>query len=179
MIFLLCGLAYVFILSFKLCWINVSDLHTMVNQVSIASNLHPLFVNLNDILLTLWRIRITQILKILLLNNQSNYKYKCLLEQKVVKNSIQREQLLIGWQPWQKRVWHLHALKLWSQDHASEILMWRWYWTRSFLRTPKLVPGSGIVFPLTKDPLTHTGSLSSRPHQQWSTGASPNCIRTV
>jgi len=137
----------------------------MVNQVSIASNLHPSFVNLNDILLTLWHIHITQILKILLLNSntQSNYKYKCLLEQKVVNNSIQREQLLIGWQ---QRVWHLHALKLWSQDHTSEIPMWRWYWTRSFLRTPKLVPGSSIVFPFTKDPLTHTGSLSSRPHQQ-------------
>jgi len=42
-------------------------------------------------------------------------------------------------------------------------------------RTPEL----GLVFPFTKDPLTPTGSLSSRPHQQISTGASTNYIRTV
>ena len=32
--------------------------------------------------------------------------------------------------------------------------------------------GCSLFFPFTKDPLTTTGSLSSRPHQQRSTGAS-------
>jgi len=60
-----------------------------------------------------------------------------------------------------------------------EVLMWRWCWTRSPSRTPKLVPGCGLVFPFTKDSLTPTVSLSSRPHQQRSTGAINSSCKNV
>jgi len=42
---------------------------------------------------------------------------------------------------------------------------------------PSLRQAAALSF--TKDPLTPTGSLQSRPHQERSTGASKNCIRSL